>query len=62
MFVPLTELIERRLIIDGVAKHSDAGFIEEEVGQVVDLSITSGVPNIELHSLTINFDQLCIIL
>ena len=62
MFVPLTELIERLLIIDGVTEHSDAGIVEEEVSQVVDGSITSGVPNIELNSLTINFDQLGIIL
>ena len=62
MIVPLAELIERLLIIDGVTEHSDASIGEEEVSQVVDGSITSSIPNIELHFMLINLDQLCIVL
>ena len=62
MFVPLAELVERLLIIDSVAEHSNTGIREEEVSQVMDGGITSSIPNIELHSMFVNVDKFSIVL
>ena len=62
MLVPLAELVERLLIIDSVAEHSNTGICEEEVSQVVDRGVASGIPNIELHSMLVNVDKFSIVL
>lgn len=62
MLVPLAELVERLLIIDSVAEHSNTSISEEEVSQVVDRGVASGIPNIELHSMLVNVDKFSIVL
>ena len=62
MLVPLAELVERLLIIDSVAEHSNTGIGEEEVSQVVDRGVASSIPNIELHSMLVHIDKFSIVL
>ena len=62
MIVPLTKLVERIFIIDGIAEDSNSSIFEEEVSQVVDGCITSSIPNIKLNFLIVYCDELCVIL
>ena len=62
MLVPLAELVERLLIIDSVAQHSNTGIVQEEVSQVVDRGVASSIPNIELHLVIANVDKFSIVL
>lgn len=45
---PLVEVIERLFIIDGVAEHANSRVLEEEMCEVVNRLVASGIPNVQL--------------
>ena len=62
VIVPFAKLVKRLLIINGVAEDSDTGISKEEVSKVVDRSITSCIPNIELEFVLVDLDELSVVL
>ena len=58
ILIPLTELVEWLPIINSVDEYYNTTIFEEEMSQVMNNSIASTIPNIELQSISINFLQL----
>ena len=64
---PLSQLIVAALIINGIAEDSDLGTVAEHVRQVMDLLVTSRVPNVQrqlviVTCLVLNIDDLGVVL
>ena len=62
MIIPFAKLIEGLFIIDGVAEHTDASISEEEMRQVMHGGVARRVPNVQLHLVLVDLDQLGVVL
>ena len=62
MVIPLLELIKRLFIIDGIAEDTDTSIVEEKVSEIMHRGVARCVPNIQLHLVLVDLDQLGVVL